>query len=101
MIFRCCANFFSTNFASRRLFFVLQTFLMFSSASLSQAAQPVSMAKRPDRKTIEKYIDQEVKVFGHYAAVRLPIKNGVTIWNPTTIAHGPGGIIFVANYTGE
>ncbi len=51
--------------------------------------------------TIMKHIDSGVSVYGHYAAVKLPIVKGVTLWNPTEVALGPNGRIYAANYTGE
>ncbi len=50
---------------------------------------------------VKENIDTAVKVYGHYAAVRLPIKNGVELWNPCAITKGPGGVMYAANYTGE
>ncbi|GAB1855382.1 hypothetical protein MHTCC0001_02160 [Flavobacteriaceae bacterium MHTCC 0001] len=52
-------------------------------------------------KTIIQHIDTSVQVYGHYAAIKLPIKTGVTLWNPTAIIAGPENVIYVANYTGE
>ncbi len=46
-------------------------------------------------------IDPEVKVFGSYAAVKLPIDKGVPLHNPTAVAVGPKGTIYAANYTGQ
>lgn len=51
--------------------------------------------------TIKKNTDSSVKVYGHYAAVKLPIKTGVAIWNPTQVTMGPKGRMYAANYTGE
>ncbi|WP_299554076.1 c-type cytochrome [Seonamhaeicola sp.] len=52
-------------------------------------------------KTIIKNTDNTVKVYGRYAAIKLPIKTGVTLWNPTAIIAGPENVIYAANYTGE
>ncbi|EAR01139.1 c-type cytochrome [Maribacter sp. HTCC2170] len=51
--------------------------------------------------TITRHIDTSVRVYGHYAAVKLPITKGVELWNPTQVTLGPNGIIYAANYTGE
>ena len=69
----------------------------------------VSCSSQPDntddslqwQKTVKTNLDTTVKVYGHYAAVKLPISSGVTLWNPTQVAIGPGGLMYVANYTGE
>lgn len=50
---------------------------------------------------VREHLDTTVQVYGHYAAVKLPIKEGVRLWNPTAITKGPEGIMYVANYTGE
>ncbi|WP_289062139.1 c-type cytochrome [uncultured Zobellia sp.] len=50
---------------------------------------------------VKKHTDTSVKVFGHYAAVKLPIDKGVPLWNPTNVAIGPDGVMYAANYTGE
>lgn len=62
---------------------------------------PVMAGERPSRQTIETYIDRDVVVYGRYAAVRLPIEEGVTIWNPEAVTAGPDGRMYAANYTGE
>lgn len=55
----------------------------------------------PSRATIEQHRVREVAIKGRFAVVRLPIGNGVKIWNPTAITQGPDGVIYVANFTGE
>jgi len=55
----------------------------------------------PSHELIEKHLDRTVEIYGSYSAVRLPLTNGVPIWNPTTIRVSPQGEIFVANYVGE
>lgn len=50
---------------------------------------------------IKENLDTTVRVYGHYAAVKLPIRTGVKLWNPTAITKGPGGVMYAANYTGE
>ncbi|HKX61155.1 MAG TPA: c-type cytochrome [Verrucomicrobiae bacterium] len=50
---------------------------------------------------MEKHLDQSVEMYGNYAPVRLPIHNGVPIWNPTAVRIGPKGEVFVANYVGQ
>ncbi|MCP4977360.1 MAG: c-type cytochrome, partial [Maribacter sp.] len=52
-------------------------------------------------KTIKSHIDSTVKVYGRFAAVKLPIKTGVVLWNPTVVTIGPKDIMYAANYTGE
>jgi len=56
---------------------------------------------RPSREVIVAHVDPKVKVHGSYSAVQLPITRGVTLHNPATIACGPDGAVYVANYTGE
>ena len=55
----------------------------------------------PSDKTISEHIDFSVPVFGKYALVKLPIKTGVDMWNPTALARDESGRIWGANYTGE
>lgn len=55
----------------------------------------------PSRELIEEHIAQEVTVYGSWAAVKLPIETGVTIWNPIQVVRGPEGLIYAANITGE
>lgn len=69
----------------------------------------VSCSSQPDntddslqwQKTVKTNLDTTVKVYGHYAAVKLPISSGVTLWNPTQVTIGPDDIMYAANYTGE
>lgn len=53
------------------------------------------------REVIEKYIDPNVRVFGPYAVVKLPVTTGVRIWNPVQIVRGPDDVMYAANHTGE
>lgn len=76
-----------------------QTLLHFT-ASLAITAAAIAETK-PTRATIERHIDPQVQVNGKYAAVRLPITNGPSLWNPSRITITPEGLVFVANYTGE
>ncbi len=55
----------------------------------------------PSVKVIEKHIDPAVKVYGAYAAVKLPIVKGPPFHNPTAITVGPDEKLYVANYTGQ
>ncbi|MCG2462225.1 c-type cytochrome [Flavobacteriaceae bacterium F89] len=50
---------------------------------------------------IKRNTDTTIRVYGHYAAVKLPIKKGVQLWNPCAITKGPDGVMYAANYTGE
>ena len=59
------------------------------------------LGAEPSRAVIEGHLDASVEVYGHYAAVRLPLHQGVRLWNPTAIRVSPKGEIFVANYVGE
>ena len=52
-------------------------------------------------KAVKNNIDTTVRVYGRYAAVKLPIKKGVKLWNPCAITTGPDGVMYAANYTGE
>lgn len=54
-----------------------------------------------DQQIVSKYIDTTVQRLDHYAPIKLPIAETVTIWNPSSIALGPEQRIFVANLTGE
>jgi putative heme-binding domain-containing protein len=56
---------------------------------------------KPLPSTILANIDETVRVHGAYAAVKLPITNGVPLHNPTAVTVGPGGFMYVANYTGQ
>ncbi len=58
-------------------------------------------AAGPSRDVILKHRDTSIQVFGSYAAVKLPITHGVTLWNPTAVGRAPDGTIYGANYTGE
>jgi hypothetical protein len=40
------------------------------------------------RETMEKHLDHSVEMYGNYAPVRLPIHNGVPVWNPTAVRIG-------------
>ena len=60
-----------------------------------------SCGNGPSEETIKNNIDTTVSVYGHYAAVKLPIKSGVKLWNPTAVAIGPDDVMYAANYTGE
>jgi len=60
-----------------------------------------SAGQAPSRAVIERNIDKNITVTGKYAAVKLPLKNGPALRNPTRIVTTPQGMIFVANYTGE
>lgn len=62
--------------------------------------QPVAEVG-PSREVIEKYLDRDVRVFGSYAVVKLPINTGVKIWNPAQIVRGPDDVMYAANHTGE
>lgn len=45
--------------------------------------------------------DTDIKVYGPYRAIKLPISKGVKIGNPTQIALGPKGLLYAMNQTGE
>ena len=47
------------------------------------------------------YLDTTYSVYDSIAIIRLPINNGVNIWNPGVLTSGPGDRIFAANLTGE
>ncbi|WP_411275427.1 PQQ-dependent sugar dehydrogenase [Daejeonella sp.] len=49
----------------------------------------------------QNFQDTEIKVYGPYRAVKLPINKGVTIGNPIQIALGPKGLLYAMNQTGE
>ena len=67
--------------------------------ALATTAAP--KAASPSRALIEQHLDRSIEIYGHYAAVKLPIQNGVQLWNPGAIRVSPRGEIFVANYVGE
>lgn len=50
---------------------------------------------------IKAHIDTTITVYDSIAVVRLPIEQGVKIWNPGVLEKGPEGRIFGANLTGE
>lgn len=50
---------------------------------------------------IKAHMDSTISVYDNYAVVKLPIEQGVEIWNPGVLEKGPEGRIFVANLTGE
>ena len=70
---------------------------MFSALVFIPLGLPAATAV-PSHELIEKHLDRTVEIYGSYSAVRLPLTNGVPIWNPTTIRVSPQGEIFVANY---
>src|SRR5690606_15782668 len=55
----------------------------------------------PSREVIEANADSSADVYGHYAVVKLPLTDGVVVWNPTQIEPGPDGFMYVANKGGE
>lgn len=57
----------------------------------------------PAKKTSEYQNDQdaEIKVYGPYRAIKLPVTKGVKIGNPIQIALGPKKLLFAMNQTGE
>ena len=77
--------------AFRNLFLAL-----LACGALSAAPAPV-----PTRATIEKHLDTDINVHGHFAAVRLPVTRGVPLWNPTAVKVADDGTVFVANYPGQ
>ena len=56
---------------------------------------------KPGKETIVKYTDSSIPVFGKYSLVKLPVKTGVKLWNPTAIVRDENDIMWAANYTGE
>ncbi|MDP6557503.1 MAG: ThuA domain-containing protein [Pirellulaceae bacterium] len=74
--------------------------LNFPTAAQSRVGTPVVWSGIT-RATIDAHIDQDVKVYGSHAAVKLPIQTGVMLHNPTAITAGPKGTIYAANYTGQ
>lgn len=68
---------------------------------LSGCVEPTQALTRPTRAVIEQHLAPGVTVYGSYAVVKLPINDGVTIWNPTQIVRGPDGVMYAANHTGE
>lgn len=76
---------------------LLTAALFMAGGQHSAAAEAV----RPDLRTIERHRDVGIQVFGSYASVKLPIRQGVPIWNPTAIKLAPDGVMFAANYVGE
>lgn len=45
--------------------------------------------------------DTLATVHDKYVVVKLPLKNGVKVWNPLQIVRGPENVMYVANNTGE
>lgn len=62
---------------------------------------PVVMPEHARRAPFEAHLDRAAAVYGSYAVVKLPIQNGVQVWNPTTLLLGPDSLMYVANHTGE
>ena len=62
---------------------------------------PIKDHPQPTREVIEKYLAQDIRVFGSYAVVKLPISTGVKVWNPVQIVRGPDDVLYAANHTGE
>ena len=60
-----------------------------------------SYQKKPSKEIIARFTDNSVPVVGKYSLVKLPIKTGVKLWNPTAIVRDSKDIMWVANYTGE
>ncbi len=79
--------------------FIIAGLLLFTLSCKKEVSKAKSFATW--KKTINTHIDTTVKVYGHYAAVKLPIKTGVDLWNPTVVTKGPNDVMYVANYTGE
>ncbi len=55
----------------------------------------------PPRSTMDQFRTADVRVFGRYTVVKLPIDHGVPIWNPVQVVRGPDEDMYVANHTGE
>ena len=49
-------------------------------------AAGVGVGAEPTREVIEKHRDPKIRAYGDYSLVKLPIKTGVKLWNPTAIA---------------
>ena len=64
-------------------------------------AAGVGVGAEPTREIIEKHRDPKIRVYGDYSLVKLPIKTGVKLWNPTAIAKDSKGRMWAANYVGE
>ncbi|MCM8535202.1 MAG: ThuA domain-containing protein [Lentisphaeraceae bacterium] len=67
----------------------------------SVATKPISKRVQPSKETIAKYTDESIPVYGKYSMVKLPIKTGVKLWNPTAITRDKNDVMWAANYTGE
>ena len=65
------------------------------------AAAGFVVGAEPTREVVEKHRDPKIRVYGKYSLVKLPIKTGVKIWNPTAITKDSKGRMWVANYVGE
>jgi len=73
-------------------------------SSPTESSSPAQLSGKkisPSRDTIAKYTDSSIPVFGKYSMVKLPIKTGVKLWNPTAIVRDENDIMWAANYTGE
>ncbi|THD69263.1 c-type cytochrome [Robertkochia marina] len=68
---------------------------------LSACRQSVKNAPTDEEKLLTAYIDSTIRVYDSLAVIKLPINNGVKIWNPGVLKTGPEGRIFGANLTGE
>lgn len=68
---------------------------------LAGCRAPSPNGTAPPRAAIEAHADPSVDVYGPYAVVKLPLTEGVVVWNPTQIETGPDGFMYVANKGGE
>ena len=82
---------------------ILISFCFSSNAKelLTLANGKKSYKTKPEKSIIIKNTDESIPVFGKYAMVKLPIKTGVKLWNPTAVVRDDKDIMWVANYTGE
>lgn len=63
--------------------------------------RPSDVSGHLDQTLIDQLRDRNVRTFGHYAVIKLPIQKGVTLWNPVQVTRGPDGLMYVSNNTGE
>ncbi len=81
--------------------FVLSFYSCVPKKTAGSEDTPVATGPKNWDDIVKEHTDPSVRVYGHYAAVKLPIASGVALWNPTEVAIGPQGHMYAANYTGE
>ncbi len=72
---------------------------LFSVLACSAPDQPDEEALT--RRMLESHKDSSAVAHEKYVIVKLPLTNGVGIWNPVQVVRGPDDVMYVANNQGE